>query len=89
MTSWSPTGWSVMLGASWQYAWWSHNQKVQQGGLDFHLDTLARELRSALTKTTYLPLAFSKLEGKTAGVVHLHCPSVFSLGVGSKQSHLC
>ena len=29
-----------MLGASWQYCWWKN-----QGGLDFHLDTLSRELR--------------------------------------------
>ena len=45
MTSWSPKGWSVMLGANWQYCWWSHGQKTTQGGLDFHLDTLSRELR--------------------------------------------
>ena len=40
MTSWSPKGWSVMLGAAWKYCWWE-----SQGGLDFHLDTLSRELR--------------------------------------------
>jgi len=40
MSSWSPTGWSVLLGASWKFCWWKN-----QGGLDFHLDTLSRELR--------------------------------------------
>jgi hypothetical protein len=38
-----------MLGANWQYCWWSHGQKTQ-GGLDFHLDTLSRELRPVYEK---------------------------------------
>jgi hypothetical protein len=38
-----------MLGADWQYCWWAHGQQ-SQGGLDFHLDTLSRELRPPYQK---------------------------------------
>jgi hypothetical protein len=45
MTSWNPQGWVIMLADGD----WAHGEGFQepiQSGLDFHLDTLARELRS-------------------------------------------
>ena len=45
MTSWNPSGWNVMLGATWPYGWWG-----SQSGVDFHLEAQARELRPAFQK---------------------------------------
>ena len=38
MNFWTPDGWVVRLGA-----WWSMNWCGPQGGLDFYLDSQARE----------------------------------------------
>jgi hypothetical protein len=40
MTTWSPNGWEVLLGAGWPYGW-----SGTRSGLDFHVEMLARELR--------------------------------------------
>jgi hypothetical protein len=42
MSSWSPSsGWTIQLGASWQYSWWG-----PRSGDDFFLEAQAREIRS-------------------------------------------
>jgi hypothetical protein len=43
MTTWTPTGWSVLLGAGWPFCWWG-----ERSGPDWVLETQARE-----TRTTY------------------------------------
>ena len=41
MSSWSPVeGWSIQLGASWQYSWWG-----PRSGDDFYLEVQSREVR--------------------------------------------
>ena len=40
MSAWTPTGWRVLLGAGWPSAWWG-----ERGGVDWYLETQARELR--------------------------------------------
>ena len=40
MTTWSPSGWSVLLGADWKFSYWQG-----RGGPDFHLETQCREFR--------------------------------------------
>ena len=43
MSSWAPAaGWSIQLGASWQYSWWG-----PRSGDDFFLEAQARENRPA------------------------------------------
>lgn len=42
MTTWSPAGWIVNLGAGWPFGW-----SGQRTGPDFHVEMLARELRPA------------------------------------------
>lgn len=39
MSSWTPTGWNVLLGAPWPDCWWG-----DRGGMDFFLETRAREV---------------------------------------------
>ena len=42
MSSWSPEkGWSIQLGASWEYSWWG-----PRSGDDFVLEAQSREIRS-------------------------------------------
>ena len=41
MTTWTPGGWEVLLGASWPYG-----HEGPRSGVDFHLEVLARELRT-------------------------------------------
>ena len=45
MSSWTPTGWNVMLGAPWPDCWWG-----DRGGLDFVLETQARANRGEFQK---------------------------------------
>ena len=40
MTTWSPSGWEVQLGAGWPFGW-----SGTRSGPDFHLEMLAREVR--------------------------------------------
>ena len=40
MATWSPSGWSVLLGADWKFSYWQG-----RGGPDFHLETQCREFR--------------------------------------------
>ena len=42
MTTWSPNGWEVQLGAGWPFGWYG-----QRSGLDFQLEMQTRELRPA------------------------------------------
>ena len=43
MSSWAPAaGWSIQLGASWQFSWWG-----PRSGDDFYLEAQAREARPA------------------------------------------
>eukprot|EP01050_Picozoa_sp_SAG11_P010311 SAG11_NODE_1026_length_6141_cov_13.737008_5_plen_828_part_00 len=42
MSAWTPTGWTVLLGAPWPDCWWNG-----RGGEDFVLETQARENRPA------------------------------------------
>ena len=46
MSCWSPNGWHVLLGADWEYSYWS-KRREQRSGPDFHLDVQSRELRGA------------------------------------------
>ena len=39
MSSWTPTGWNMMLGAPWPASWWG-----DVGGMDFFYETLARNV---------------------------------------------
>jgi hypothetical protein len=39
MSSWTPNGWNVLLGAPWPDCWWG-----DRGGMDFFLETQAREV---------------------------------------------
>jgi len=45
MTAWTPTGWTVLLGAPWPDCWWG-----DVGGLQFQLETQGRENRSEYQK---------------------------------------
>jgi hypothetical protein len=45
MSAWTPTGWTVLLGAPWPDCWWG-----PRGGQDFVLESLARENRPAFQK---------------------------------------
>jgi hypothetical protein len=45
MSAWTPTGWTVLLGAPWPDCWWG-----DVGGLQFVLETQARENRSEYQK---------------------------------------
>jgi len=45
MSAWTPTGWTVLLGAPWPDCWWG-----PRGGQDFVLETLARDNRPAFQK---------------------------------------
>lgn len=45
MTTWTPTGWDVLLGAGWPFCWWG-----QQGGPDWVLQAEARENRTVFQK---------------------------------------
>ena len=40
MSTWSPEGWSTLLGAGWDHVWWD-----DQSGSDFNLETQSREYR--------------------------------------------
>jgi hypothetical protein len=42
MSTWTPTGWDVLLGAGWPSAWWG-----EEGGVHWHLEVQAREVRPA------------------------------------------
>jgi hypothetical protein len=42
MTTWTLGGWHVLLGAGWEYSWWG-----ERGGMDFLLETQARELQAS------------------------------------------
>ncbi len=41
MTTWSPMGWAVLLGAGWDHGWWDSGRS----GSDFLLETQSREYR--------------------------------------------
>jgi len=45
MSTWTPAGWTELLGRPWQYSYWEN-----RGGLDFHLETQARAFRSEFQK---------------------------------------
>lgn len=45
MSAWTPTGWTVLLGAPWPDCWWGN-----RGGEDFFLETQARENRTEFQK---------------------------------------
>ena len=45
MSAWTPGGWERLLGSNWGFCWWG-----DQGGLDFQLDTQARENRTEYQK---------------------------------------
>jgi hypothetical protein len=45
MSSWTPTGWNVMLGSDWPWTWWT-----TRGGEDFYLEVLSRENRTEYQK---------------------------------------
>eukprot|EP00040_Diaphanoeca_grandis_P030591 m.181026 g.181026 ORF g.181026 m.181026 type:complete len:847 (+) comp32047_c0_seq1:104-2644(+) len=45
MSSWTPTGWNVMLGSDWPWTWWG-----DRGGEDFYLEAQSRENRSEFQK---------------------------------------
>jgi hypothetical protein len=45
MTAWTPTGWTVLLGAPWPDCWWG-----DVGGLQFQLETQGRENRTEYQK---------------------------------------
>jgi len=38
MTTWTPSGWEVLLGADWMFSWWG-----PRGGDSFHLEAQTRE----------------------------------------------
>ena len=38
---WTPKGWVINLGASWNWSWWDH-EKTHRSGTDFLLETQAR-----------------------------------------------
>ena len=40
MSTWSPEGWTTLLGAGWDHVWWN-----DQSGSDFNLETQSREYR--------------------------------------------
>ena len=46
MTTWSPRGWAVLLGAGWDHGWWDSGRS----GSDFVLETQCREYRSVFQK---------------------------------------
>jgi hypothetical protein len=45
MTTWTPTGWTVLLGAGWQYSYWG-----ERSGSDWLLEVMARENRTVYQK---------------------------------------
>lgn len=45
LTTWSPNGWVVLLGSSWDYSYWQG-----RGGPDFYLETQCREFRMDFQK---------------------------------------
>jgi hypothetical protein len=47
MSAWTPTGWTVLLGAPWPNCWWG-----DVGGLEFYLDTQCRENRAEYQKVS-------------------------------------
>lgn len=47
MSTWTPSGWEILLGADWEYSWWD---TVNRGGPDFYLETQCRELRPEYQK---------------------------------------
>lgn len=65
MSAWTPTGWTVLLGAPWPDCWWG-----DVGGLQFVLDTQARENRSAyqqILRTSWVGLAKDEAPAPYAG----------------------
>jgi len=63
MSAWSPSGWRVLLGAGWPSAWWG-----ERGGVDFYLETQARELRPVYQQVLRGQWAAdARNETKTAG----------------------
>lgn len=45
MTTWTPAGWDVLLGAGWPFCWWG-----ERSGPDWVLEAAAREDRAAFQK---------------------------------------
>ena len=45
MSSWTPTGWNMMLGAPWPASWWG-----DRGGMDWFIEVQAREVLPAYQK---------------------------------------
>ena len=87
MSTWSPdtSGWYVLLGASWQHAWWGRDG-YNQGGSDFFLDTQCRENRTEYRKVlraSWLAAARGDApinHGWTPTTGHSHNPSGYGEG---------
>ena len=65
MSAWTPTGWTVLLGAPWPDCWWG-----DVGGLQFVLETQARDNRSAyqqILRTSWVGLAKDEAPAPYAG----------------------
>eukprot|EP00041_Stephanoeca_diplocostata_P039880 m.1638057 g.1638057 ORF g.1638057 m.1638057 type:complete len:755 (-) comp26715_c0_seq1:263-2527(-) len=60
MSSWTPTGWNVLLGAPWPDCWWG-----ARGGEDFYLETRARDNQTEFQKV---------LRGEWAGLARGDAP---------------
>jgi hypothetical protein len=77
MSSWTPTGWNVLLGAPWPDCWWG-----ARGGEDFVLETEARFLPAEFEKVLrggWVALAryafFDRnLHARSAIVLHAFAP---------------
>eukprot|EP01051_Picozoa_sp_SAG22_P001133 SAG22_NODE_41_length_25488_cov_6.133719_8_plen_358_part_00 len=70
MSAWTPTGWTVLLGAPWPGCWWGN-----VGGLQFVLDTQARENRTEYQKI---------LRGGWVALAKDEEPAPYAVGSGAR-----
>jgi hypothetical protein len=83
MTTWSPDGWHVLLGAAWPACWWG-----ARSGPDFYLEAQARELRAnyqAVLRGQWISMALGEVP---AGTNWDHVGSASGYGLGGPWAAL-